>query len=146
MYKDGVLVEMKDRLGSYQHMTKASGEIFTGLGYSDSALIASLTWGSIIVLVVISVANFNTYPRGIPVGGTNSAVISAACHSKYEEGVGGHESKDNDIVNQPLRWGVTIRGGRNRIGHCCFSSEEVEGPVVGHLYAGASCRIREIQP
>ncbi|KAJ4286430.1 hypothetical protein N0V90_013129 [Kalmusia sp. IMI 367209] len=105
MYKDGVLVSMDDRLTAYRHMVTATNSVFTGLGYSDSALIASLTWGSALVLVMLLMAHWMIYPKGLPVGGTCSAVISAACHVRHEEGAA--EEVKGDISSQPLKWGVT---------------------------------------
>jgi hypothetical protein len=117
-------------------MTKGSKGVFTGIGYSDSAFIASLTWGSIIVVIIIVVSSVMTYPwRSVPLGGTNSAVISAACHTKHKKG-GTHELQEDDIACQPLRWGVTIRGGKDKIGHCCLTNKGVGRPVEGYLYAG----------
>lgn len=137
---EGTLIDISDRLTAYRHMAVSqSGSVFTALGYSDAALIAVLTWGSGLVLFLIVMANVMTYPKGVPVGGTCSAVISAACHvtRRTEEGAVGGEVKGEDVASLPLKWGVTVRGGRDRIGHCSFSSGEVEKPVVGHLYAGA---------
>jgi len=121
-------------LDPFQNLFKISN-VVTSIGYSDQAFIASVVWVGVVVLFLIVVANVMVYPKGAPIGGTNSAVISAACHVKHEEGVafGGEE---DDIATRPLKWGVTIRGGKDRVGHCCFSSGEVEEPVVGHLYAG----------
>ncbi|KAJ4357542.1 uncharacterized protein N0V89_002118 [Didymosphaeria variabile] len=136
VYKDGVLTEPKDLLGQYQHMGKSSNAAFTGIGYSDAGMIACLTWGGIIVVFLVVVSNVMTYPKGVPLGGTNSAVISAACHFRNQEDGNYRLAEENDIASQPLKWGVTMRGGRERVGHCCFSAGEVEEPIVGHLYAG----------
>src|SRR5207248_8672452 len=98
------------------------------------ALIASISWGSALVAALLAVAFFGKYPIGLPIGGTNSAVISAACHVKHEEkrgDVGGENMSD-----RPLKWGVTIPGSKEAVGHCSFSSGEVDLPEVGHLYAG----------
>ncbi|KAL1611797.1 hypothetical protein SLS60_000017 [Paraconiothyrium brasiliense] len=136
VYKDGVLTgDVSDLLGQYQHMGKSSNGAFTGVGFSDAGMIACITWGGVIMVFLIVVANVMTYPKGVPLGGTNSAVISAACHVKHQED-GKYRVEEDDITSRPLKWGVTIRGGRERVGHCCFSAGEVEQPVVGHLYAG----------
>ncbi|KAF1974447.1 hypothetical protein BU23DRAFT_532046 [Bimuria novae-zelandiae CBS 107.79] len=124
MYKDGEVTEITDRLTNYQHVGKASDEVLSGA----------------IVGVVVVVGYGVTYSKGVPVGGTNSTVISAAYYVRYRDGRS--EGKDDDLASQSLQWGVTIPGGRNMVGHCCFSSGEVEEPVVGHLYAGGMSRTK----
>lgn len=141
MYKDGTLVTMADRLGMYKHLSKSGNGVFSGVGYSNTALVASIVWGSVLVATCLLVAGICTYPKGLPIGGTNSAVISAACHVKYEDEA--VEKGGEDIAKRPLKWGVTIAGGREQIGHCCFSSDEVEDPKVGFLYAGARVRAKD---
>ena len=103
---------------------------------------------------------------GMPIAGSCSAAISAACHStgesneiplpafeEAEEGglleVGGLEA-----AFRPLRWGdmgvyselaEDLAGEevdaslvkRRRVGHCGFSSQKVGVPGEGELYAGS---------
>jgi hypothetical protein len=105
----------------------------TDLGYSDSALIATIAWGCVLVAVCLLVAGFCTYPKGMSLGGVSSATISAACHVKYTDG---EEVKALDeIVDRPLQWGVMVEGTDDEAGHCCFSDKEVEKPIEGCLYA-----------
>lgn len=112
----------------------------TTLGYSPRGLIACITMGSVLVVGCLLVANICKYPHGMPVGGTNSAVISAACHVR-NAGLGqGKISEKENVVDQPLKWGVTIEGSRDSVGHCSFSSGEVGTPTVGHLYAGSGAK------
>jgi hypothetical protein len=49
---------------------------------------------------------------GIPLAGTNSVALSAACHSV---------SDDKDVSLKPLRYGVV-----EDVDGVCFSSKEVE--------------------
>ncbi|KAH7079730.1 hypothetical protein FB567DRAFT_533217 [Paraphoma chrysanthemicola] len=115
---------------SFMHL---SGNTFTGIGYSDIALVASFSIVLGLTIVCRVIAGFRTFPRGLPIGGTNSAVISAACHVRYtNEG----DKANEDIAEQSLQWGVTIRGGSDRIGHLCFSDGEVRRPEYNHFYAG----------
>ena len=131
VYKDGTLVStFQDRLGKYKHL-RQDGALFSGVGYSDNGLLAAICWGSALVGSCLLVAGFFKYPKGLPLGGTNSAVISAACHMRYEVAY-----RDESVTEKPLKWGVTIQGDMDRIGHCCFSSGDVEVPHVGYLYAG----------
>lgn len=109
------------------------GTVFNGIGYSDIALVTSLAMTLSLIIFCRLVAFFRTYDTGLPVGGTNSAVISAACHSPH-----GHTIQEDgvDIAEKPLQWGVTIRGGTETVGHLCFSDGEVERPEFDCLYAG----------
>jgi len=133
VYKDGTLVStFQDRLGQYKHL-RQTGPLFSGVGYSDAGLLAALCWGSALVGSCLLVAGIFKYPKGLPLGGTNSAVISAACHMRYEVAY-----NDESVTEKPLKWGVTIQGDMDRTGHCCFSSGDVEVPRVGYLYAGRS--------
>lgn len=127
VYKNGIL---KPSAGLLWYHDGTSG---TGLGFSDSALVAAIIMGCLLVVVCLAIAGFCRYPTGIPLGGTNSAVISAACHIKYRNG-GKIEGLD-DIVERPLQWGVTIEGTKDQAGHCSFSDRVVHKPVEGCLYA-----------
>jgi hypothetical protein len=131
VYKDGNLVStFQDRLSQY-HNIRTNGALFSGVGYSDTGLLAAICWGSALVGSCLLVAGVFTYPQGLPLGGTNSAVISAACHLRHEV-----DDREEHATEKPLKWGVTIQGDTDRIGHCCFSSRDVEVPRVGYLYAG----------
>lgn len=118
---------------AYNHIQQ-SGSVFSGVGYSDVALGASIGWGSALVASCVFVAVYCKYPKGLPASGTNSAVISAACHVRYEGDAS--DEVEGDVAEKPLMWGVTIPGERDKIGHCCFSAREVEMPNFGSLYAG----------
>jgi hypothetical protein len=69
----------------------------------------------------------------MPIGGTNSAVISAACHVRHMDEQ--ENKKGEDIVHRPLQWGVAIEGTEDKVGHCCFSDEEVQRPIKDCVYA-----------
>ena len=94
------------------------------VGFSLSAIVTVIALGTVVVLLGI-LNGFRRYPPGIPLAGSCSAAISAACHRP--EG-------DTDAAEKPLMWGAVETEGS--IGHCCFTSFEVEKPVAGKLYAG----------
>ncbi|KAF9634200.1 hypothetical protein BFW01_g5095 [Lasiodiplodia theobromae] len=101
-------------------------EDYTGLGYAQNPahvlLITLLLLNSAIILWGKS---YNK--PGIPHGGFNSAVLSAACHPPVGE---------TDVHLKPVQWGVVSRPGEEAgVGHCAFSSEEVSLPVEGKKYA-----------
>ncbi|KAF2650724.1 hypothetical protein K491DRAFT_720511 [Lophiostoma macrostomum CBS 122681] len=105
----------------------------SGLGYSMEGLVASLVWGSVLIGVCFLAGMLGRYPdAGMPLGGTNSAVVSAACHV---ESAAGEKSDVEGVVTRPLKWGVTREGERDAAGHCSFSDAEVVKPTPGFLYA-----------
>lgn len=109
-------------------------ESISTCGYSPFAIILTTVTGSIIALVGILLA-LRKYPAGIPLGGSCSAAISAACHLPPDE------RKNGSVSAKPLQWGATGhdavmgRDDDDSVGHCSFSSEAVATPIVGKLYA-----------
>jgi hypothetical protein len=61
-----------------------SGNIYNGMSYSDMTLVASVSCMVGLVVICRPIAGFRTFAKGLPMGGTNSAVISAACHVRYQ--------------------------------------------------------------
>lgn len=101
----------------------------TTLGYSPVAIIFSIVAAIILVTVAVGIGAMRLLP-GIPLAGSCSAAISAACHVPRYEG--------ERVAERRLIWGAVHHGeeeGRGCIGHCCFSAKEVEKPVEGRLYA-----------
>ena len=96
----------------------------TPMGYSSIAIIITIFFGSIAFLLII-LNGFRRYKPGIPLVGSCSAAISAACHQPKD---------DHDAAIKPLMWGVVST--KDGVGHCCFTSFEVTPPVEGELYAG----------
>ncbi|CAH0056929.1 unnamed protein product [Clonostachys solani] len=94
-------------------------------GYSPVAIAATCV---IIVIIFLAAVVLGRRPlrHGIPVAGSCSLAISAACHTP--EGT-------SELL--PLRWGVvrTADSGHGGIGHCSFSNDRVELPQAGSLYA-----------
>lgn len=63
----------------------------------------------------------------MPVVASCSAAISAACHPWKGNG-------DGSMAFSTLRWGALPVEGE--VGYCSFTTEEVEEPEDGKLYAG----------
>ena len=105
-------------------------ESISTCGYSPIAIIFVIILGSIIVLVGIAYG-FRKTSSGIPLVGSCSAAISAACHPP---------KADVNASSKRVMWGAVpaenISDSDDRVGHCCFTSFEVEAPIVGRLYAG----------
>lgn len=65
------------------------------------------------------------FKSGIPLAGSCSTAISAACHvADFESG--------RETAEQHVQWGVV--SSQNRRGHLAFSSGPVSEPVPGRLY------------
>ena len=98
--------------------------VITSCGYSPIAIITVIPIGIILVLVVV-LTGFRRYEKGIPLAGSSSAVISAACHPPEE---------DVDARLLPVMWG-DLNTEDSAVGHCCFTSFAVSTPVEGNMYA-----------
>lgn len=106
------------------------------VGYSCIAILSAITLGSVAILTGI-LMGFRRYSGGaMPLAGSSSAAISAACHQP---------SHDRDAAEKPLLWGVPENdldkssNGNSAagadVGHCCFTSLPALPPVEGRLYA-----------
>ena len=99
-------------------------------GYSPIALIFVIILGSIVVL--LGIANgFRKVRVGMPLAGSCSAAISAACHPP---------TADVDASLKRVMWGVVAEESSEHLGksfgHCSFTSLKVKAPIVGKWYAG----------
>ena len=91
-------------------------------GWSPIAVICVIIM-VIVMVVLLIVVGFQKLKSNIPVAGSCSAAIAAACHQP-----------DPSAAEKKLKWGVIwTRGGLK--GHCAFSSGEVEEPDVDCVYA-----------
>lgn len=84
---------------------------------------------AVVLLVMLSVLvglGYTSAQPGIPIVGTNSWAISAACHDVCG---------DKDAARKPLMWGEISYDENSRIGHCSLSSRPVSAPVQGRTYA-----------
>ncbi|KAL8889335.1 MAG: hypothetical protein Q9215_003364 [Flavoplaca cf. flavocitrina] len=109
-------------------------------GYLPRALLITICLGAAVLMVGIGMG-FRKYKPGIPLVGSCSAAISAACHPPQG---------DDKPSRKAVRWGScgptstldmtgdnpTLSSGESEIGHCSLTSFDVEPPVEGALYAG----------
>jgi hypothetical protein len=114
-----VNIEAYDYFGNHT----PDGDIVS-LGYSPATILGGIILVFSWMLFSIGLG-FCRFKTSIPVAGSCSAAISAACHLS-EEFL--HAAK------KPLQWGVVSE--QNGVGHCSFSSGHVEQPKPGKLYAG----------
>lgn len=110
-----------------------NGTLFNSIGWSTCgfspiAMIAFLLLLGAIMLSTI-LLGFLRLPSAMPLAGSSSLAISAACHPpEWDEGAS----------LKPLKWGVVDDGSFHAgVGHCSFTSDVSAGsPVRGRLYAG----------
>ena len=102
------------------------------LGYSPIAIILTTLVGSVIVLVGSTLA-LRRYPAGMPLAGSCSAVISAACHPPKD---------DTEAALAPVQWGVVRSDVEHEelpvqhedVRHCSFTSFDATEPIPGIRY------------
>lgn len=111
----------------------------SAMGTSGSGLLALLALLVTILALVLglglrradpSPTTANGRPAGNPLvlrGGSCSAVISARCHRRPEEG--------SRVVEGPVTWGVVREGEGMEVGHAGFSGAEVGMVNVGKTYS-----------
>jgi hypothetical protein len=94
-------------------------------GFSPFAMICVLIAGGCIITFTLGLG-FRHFNPDIPLVGSCSAAISAACH--------GSEPR---AALEPLQWGVfrTVVSS-NGVAHCGLSSDVVSKPIPGQYYAG----------
>lgn len=94
-------------------------------GYSPAAIFCLLIIG-IVMILVLALHGLRKLDSGMPIAGSCSLAISAACH---------RPSGDENAALLPVQWGAVSHETDHGPGHCCFTSFEVEPPIVGHEYA-----------
>ncbi|OAP57066.1 hypothetical protein AYL99_09179 [Fonsecaea erecta] len=99
-------------------------------GFSPLAMIVVLALGGVLVVATLGLAMTMRYDASIPLVGSCSAAIAAACHQP---------TWDTDASLKAVQWGV-IPGVVDSlgVGHCAFSSGEVEPVQEGRGYAGST--------
>jgi hypothetical protein len=93
-------------------------------GWSPLAVLLVICGGLLMIAWAIGMGQRKYHP-GMPLGGTNSAVIAAACHMAGEEG---------NIEYKKVKWGVVGEYDTDGTEHCAFSSEEPAFPQDGVVY------------
>ena len=128
-----VAIARYDRDGNpVRAYSSAAGSSFQGeyltCGYSPVAILGVILVGIVMVAVLLA-QGLRRFAPGIPLVGTCSAAIAAACHLPAFEDTA-------KAGFRRLAWGVT--GSNGEMGHCAFSANLVEEPMVNHLYMGES--------
>jgi hypothetical protein len=96
------------------------------VGYSPIALLTTVIF-ALCTLLLNLLLGLKHLSSAMPIAGTCSLAIAAACHPDTDAG--------EEMAKKELKWGA-VRGLNNRgVGHCTFTSDDVEYPVAGTLYA-----------
>ncbi|CAH0049583.1 unnamed protein product [Clonostachys solani] len=100
-------------------------DITTTAGYSPLAMFLA---GFVLLVVSSTIARLGglRFKQGMPLTGSCSVGIAAACHA-YEK----------TSSRKPLAWGVVVPANRtlDGVGHCSFSNKQVDLPEPGSWYA-----------
>ncbi|KAL4972308.1 hypothetical protein BDW66DRAFT_164259 [Aspergillus desertorum] len=115
------------------HLRQFLSRDTTTIGYSPPAIVAMLCVGLLLPLGVLGFGA-RRFRSGMPVAGSCSLAIAAACHSVVQTGKGKHGL---GIEYRRLKWGVEsylAESGPGEIGHCAFSASKVNPPEDGMLY------------
>lgn len=97
-------------------------------GFSPLPISIVLAVGGL-MLIVLAFVGLLRFRSGMPVTAGNSLVIAAACHLQILE------SEEGDAGTENLQWGAVGLVESDGVGHCSFSSWDVEKPEVGEWYA-----------
>ena len=98
------------------------------VGFSPIGIVMAFTLATLLVLVLVALGLLCKYPGGeaaVPLMGTSSAAISAACHPPED---------DKDAHLLPVKWGV-VGVSEVGAGRCAFTTAcDVHTPVEGAVY------------
>ncbi|KXX81510.1 hypothetical protein MMYC01_202482 [Madurella mycetomatis] len=96
----------------------------TMCGWSPPGLISVIIIGGFMIIFLVATGCQRLSSETMPVAGSCSAAISAACHQV---------SYDEHAWKEPLQWGAVHFEG-DEMGHCSFSNSEVEPLREGVVY------------
>ncbi len=106
-------------------------------GYTPVAIVSAISVGGAMLLSIVALA-LRRLDSAMVVAGSCSLAIAAACHPKYDPNLQ-HEAPEvnihppeEDMAYLPVKWGAVAVDGD--VGHCTFTSEEVEMPEAGKVY------------
>ena len=102
---------------------KVTEEFITTIEYSLIAVITVIIVESVMIIEEIA-SGSRVYDADMPLAGSCSAAISAACHSTQQ---------DEDMSMLPVKWSAEKNVPRS-ISHYSFSSFEVDSPVADGRY------------
>ncbi|KAL4905364.1 hypothetical protein BDW74DRAFT_177738 [Aspergillus multicolor] len=101
--------------------------------YSPPAIVAGLCVGVLLPLGVLAFGA-RRFKSGMPVAGSCSLAIVAACHPRVEKG--GDNEDELGIEYRQVKWDVELELELEvrEVGHCTFSDSKAHPPVDGPMY------------
>ncbi|KAF2818378.1 hypothetical protein CC86DRAFT_472899 [Ophiobolus disseminans] len=112
------------RIDFYNRKGEKTQDSKSACGFSVLCLTIFMAF-ALLLLIVVGVIGFWKRPMSIPVAGSCSLAISAACHPPSDE---------IDAQLKMVQWGVVdLKEGEGH-GHCSLSSGSVELPKIGKTY------------
>ncbi|GES61301.1 hypothetical protein ATEIFO6365_0006076000 [Aspergillus terreus] len=114
-------------------LTRNPTSDITTCGYSPMAILTTLSLGLAMFASLGGLA-FKRFKSGMPVAGSCSLAIAAACHP-VSVGEGDEVYGDITAINvtEPLKWGVE-EFEDTEVGHCTFSNNAVQEAQHGRMY------------
>ncbi|KAI9376164.1 hypothetical protein BJX61DRAFT_553168 [Aspergillus egyptiacus] len=106
-------------------------------GYTPVAIVSALSVGGAMLLSIVALA-FRRFDSAMVVAGSCSLAIAAACHPTYDPNLQTEPQQvtihppEEQMKYLPVKWGAVAVDGE--VGHCTFTSEEVEMPEAGRFY------------
>ena len=106
-------------------------------GYTPVAIVSAISVGGAMLLGIVALA-FRRLSSPMVVAGSCSLAIAAACHPNYDPNLESEARQEKshppeeDMMYSPVKWGAVAVDGE--VGHCTFTSEEVEMPESGRFY------------
>lgn len=98
----------------------------SAVGLSPAPMLVVVGLGSCITVVAVAMGFRKLEGKAMPVAASCSLALAAAAHRP--EG-------DGDAAVLPVKWGEVVEMGGGDLGHCCFTSYEVDDVVPGRKYA-----------
>jgi hypothetical protein len=112
------------RIDFFNRSGDRTSESQSACGFSVFSLMVFIAVGALL-LGGIGIVGFRKMPMRMPIAGSCSLAISAACHPP---------AVDIDPELLKIQWGVVAAGEGAELRHCSLSSGPVEEPEYGKVY------------
>lgn len=112
------------------NMVRDPGSDLTTCGYSPVAILSSICIGAFMFTCLVGLS-FRPLESGMPVAGSCSLAIAAACHPEFDPNRDA-ENEEEDMGLLPVQWGAVSVDGP--MGHCSFTSGHVVMPQKDREY------------
>ncbi|KAF9885062.1 hypothetical protein FE257_000793 [Aspergillus nanangensis] len=103
-------------------------------GYTPTAMVSAISVGVVMLALLVALGR-KRLASSMPVAGSCSLAIAAACHPSFNPNLSNADQKvpvDTEMELEPVRWGSVLVEGE--LGHCTFTSGEVKEPKDQGVY------------